>query len=344
MLIGELSQRSGVSTRMLRHYDSLGLVAPSRRTAGGYREYSDADLQRLFQVESLRSLGLSLAEVRAALEDAAVTPDAVIAELTDEVQRRIAREHELLRRLQRVGEAGAGDWADVLQTVQLLRESESEYAALRQRAALSTAGRRPLLPAGSLAEALLSEPDPNVAGALRWALAELGDSGLDALVAALDSSDGEVRQRAVVAIAEIHTPSASEALERALRASDDRVRRHAALALGARGITAAAPTLLAMIEEGASDVEAGETLGRLCTTAELADELARALLARLSASGVSASARLRLVQALAELPSDVARTALADLTRDTDRVVALTATSITRSAGSRRRARAPSGG
>lgn len=63
MLIGEVAQRSGVSTRMLRHYDSLGLVRPTGRTTGGYREYSDADLERLVQVESLRSLGLSLRDV-----------------------------------------------------------------------------------------------------------------------------------------------------------------------------------------------------------------------------------------------------------------------------------------
>jgi len=45
---------------MLRHYDSLGLVRPTGRTGAGYREYSSADIRRIFQIESLRSLGLSL--------------------------------------------------------------------------------------------------------------------------------------------------------------------------------------------------------------------------------------------------------------------------------------------
>ncbi len=58
MLIGEVAERSGVSPRMLRHYDALGLVSPTARTAGGYREYTSDDLRRLFHVESLRTLGL----------------------------------------------------------------------------------------------------------------------------------------------------------------------------------------------------------------------------------------------------------------------------------------------
>ena len=47
MLIGEVARHTGLSNRMLRHYDSLGLVRPTGRTSGGYREYSDADLERL---------------------------------------------------------------------------------------------------------------------------------------------------------------------------------------------------------------------------------------------------------------------------------------------------------
>ena len=63
MRIGEVSRRAGISARMLRHYDELGIVSPSQRTAGGYREYTTQDIQRLFQVESLRSLGMSLRDI-----------------------------------------------------------------------------------------------------------------------------------------------------------------------------------------------------------------------------------------------------------------------------------------
>jgi hypothetical protein len=55
----------------------------------------------------------------------------------------------------------------------------------------------------ALVEAALSETDPNVAGALRWALAQSGDGGLALLAEGLGSPVAEVRKRAVQSIAEI---------------------------------------------------------------------------------------------------------------------------------------------
>src|SRR5215471_13739488 len=69
VLIGDVARRSGVSARMLRHYESLGLVRPTGRTVAGYREYSSDDIRRIFHIESLRTLGLSLREVGRALDD-----------------------------------------------------------------------------------------------------------------------------------------------------------------------------------------------------------------------------------------------------------------------------------
>src|SRR5690606_32891548 len=80
VLIGDVARRSGVSARMLRHYESLGLVQPTGRTVAGYREYSSDDIRRIFHIESLRSLGLSLRDVGRALAD----PDFAPARLVDE--------------------------------------------------------------------------------------------------------------------------------------------------------------------------------------------------------------------------------------------------------------------
>src|SRR5262245_51988286 len=105
---------------MLRHYDSLGLVRPTGRTGGGYREYSSADIRRIFHIESLRSLGLSLREVGRALDDPGFTPSALVDDLVRRTRERIAAERELLTRLDRIGAADPADWADVLDTVALL--------------------------------------------------------------------------------------------------------------------------------------------------------------------------------------------------------------------------------
>ncbi len=128
MLIGEVARRSGVSARMLRHYDSLGLVRPTGRTGSGYREYSDEDIRRIFHIESLRSLGLSLREVGRALDDPGFTPATLVDDLIRQTRARIAAETELLTRLRRIGAAEPAGWEDVLQIVALLQALGSESA------------------------------------------------------------------------------------------------------------------------------------------------------------------------------------------------------------------------
>lgn len=76
--IGELARRTGISVRMLRHYDEIGLCSPRKRTPAGYRLYSAKDLRRLQQIVSFRQLGFSLEEVRDCLENPRLSPDRVI--------------------------------------------------------------------------------------------------------------------------------------------------------------------------------------------------------------------------------------------------------------------------
>lgn len=68
LTVGQVSAEFGVTVRTLHHYDEIGLVVPSDRTAAGYRLYTDADLQRLAQVILYRRLGLTLEEVRAIVD------------------------------------------------------------------------------------------------------------------------------------------------------------------------------------------------------------------------------------------------------------------------------------
>lgn len=123
---------------MLRHYESLGLVRPTGRTGAGYREYSHEDMRLIFHIESLRSLGLSLRDVRRALDETGFTPSELVDDLIRQTRRRIAAETELLTRLRRVGGAEPAGWVDVLQIVALLQALRSESAGRRQRAALSS--------------------------------------------------------------------------------------------------------------------------------------------------------------------------------------------------------------
>lgn len=324
MLIGEVARRSGVSARMLRHYDSLGLVRPTGRSGAGYREYSDEDIRRIFHVESLRALGLSLRDVGRALDDPGFAPSELVDDLVRRTRERIARETELLTRLRRIGAAEPADWKDVLRTVALLQALGSENAGRRQRAALSSVVEGPV-PVEALVEAVLSETDPNVAGALRWALAQSDGGGWALLAEGLGSPVAEVRARAVRAIAEFPDDGATALLRGALADSDLVVRRRAALVLGARGVAEAVPTLIDMIVEEANDVDAADALSTLASDPARADRIAAGLVDRLAHGTAEASARRRLTQALADVPGAAASRALADLAHDEDRAVALTA-------------------
>jgi MerR family copper efflux transcriptional regulator len=66
MNIGAASDASGISQRMIRHYEKISLVpAPPRR--GSYRDYSDADVQRLRFIANARDLGFPIEEIRTLL-------------------------------------------------------------------------------------------------------------------------------------------------------------------------------------------------------------------------------------------------------------------------------------
>ncbi|MFF9312999.1 MerR family transcriptional regulator [Streptomyces sp. NPDC014748] len=325
MLIGEVARRSGVSPRMLRHYETLGLVRPTGRTVGGYREYSAEDVRRIFHVESLRSLGLSLKQIGRALEDPGFSASALVGDLVRRTEERLERERELLGLLRAVDASAPAGWPDVLRIVALMQGLDSASAARRQQAVLARPEGAPV-PAELLAGAVLTESDPHVAGALRWALARSGGDAVASLAAGLRSADVDIRRRAVLAIAEMpEAPGATAALADVLGDPDPTVRGHAALALGRCGETAAVPALVGMVVEGDHDIEAAETLGLLSRDPECADRVLTALAGRLASPTADSATRIRLTQALVELSGTPVREILRRLTHDDDRAVALVA-------------------
>ncbi|GAB98064.1 DNA-binding transcriptional MerR regulator [Kineosphaera limosa] len=69
MKIGEVSERVGLSLRSMRHYEHEGLITPAGRTPGGFRLYSEFDVQRLLLIMQMKPLGYTLEQMREVLTD-----------------------------------------------------------------------------------------------------------------------------------------------------------------------------------------------------------------------------------------------------------------------------------
>lgn len=61
--IGQVSARTGLTTRTLRYYEELGLLRPTGRLVSGHRVYANEDLRRLYRISLLRQLGLPLSDI-----------------------------------------------------------------------------------------------------------------------------------------------------------------------------------------------------------------------------------------------------------------------------------------
>ena len=73
--IGTVATETGLSIKTIRHYDEVGLVVPSARSAGGFRLYTRADIDRLFVIRRMKPLGFTLDDMRALLHAESVLDD-----------------------------------------------------------------------------------------------------------------------------------------------------------------------------------------------------------------------------------------------------------------------------
>ncbi len=76
--VGEVARLAGITVRTLHHYDDIGLLCPTGRTAGGYRVYGEADLERLHEILVYRELDLPLDGIRAVMSASGLDRAAVL--------------------------------------------------------------------------------------------------------------------------------------------------------------------------------------------------------------------------------------------------------------------------
>lgn len=67
MNIGQAAEAAGVNAKMIRYYESIGLISEANRTDSGYRQYTEKDIQRLRFIKRSRELGFSIERIRTLL-------------------------------------------------------------------------------------------------------------------------------------------------------------------------------------------------------------------------------------------------------------------------------------
>ena len=122
--VGELAKRSGITIRMLHHFDAIDLLKPSARSEAGYRLYNMDDIGRLHAIQALRQTGLSLREIGDLLLKGQEPLPLIIGRQISVLEHEIEQATELRERLQLLkstltdGNApDAGDWLSMLSSM-----------------------------------------------------------------------------------------------------------------------------------------------------------------------------------------------------------------------------------
>ena len=115
MKIGEASAASGISERMIRHYEKIGLVPAAVRRDSGYRDYDERDLHTLRFIGRARDLGFSMEEIQRLLElwqdrsRASADVKALALARVAELKRKELQLHEMRRSLEHLAASCHGD-------------------------------------------------------------------------------------------------------------------------------------------------------------------------------------------------------------------------------------------
>jgi MerR family copper efflux transcriptional regulator len=113
--IGEAARRSGVSAKMVRHYESLGLLPSVGRTDSGYRQYTDREVHTLRFIRRSRDLGFSMAEIAELLKlwqnrrRSSADVRRIASKHVQELNQRMAEMESMRRTLEHLIECCQGD-------------------------------------------------------------------------------------------------------------------------------------------------------------------------------------------------------------------------------------------
>tara|TARA_B100001939_G_scaffold86036_1_gene73654 strand:+ start:10927 stop:11328 length:402 start_codon:yes stop_codon:yes gene_type:complete len=115
MYIGEAAKASGVNAKLIRYYESIGLIRPALRTETGYRHYSDKEVHNLQFIKRARSLGFSIEQIQRLIglwndkERASADVKAIALDHIAELEEKIAQMQEMVNTLRNLAQHCHGD-------------------------------------------------------------------------------------------------------------------------------------------------------------------------------------------------------------------------------------------
>lgn len=115
MNIGQVAKASGVNNKMIRYYESIGLIKAALRSESGYRQYEEADIHRLKFIKSSRDLGFSVSRIASLLalwqdqQRKSADVKKIVTEHIGELQQKIFEMQQIVGALEHLAHCCAGD-------------------------------------------------------------------------------------------------------------------------------------------------------------------------------------------------------------------------------------------
>jgi MerR family transcriptional regulator, thiopeptide resistance regulator len=142
--VGEVAKATGLTVQTLHHYDEIGLLVPSERSAAGYRLYGDGDVRGLYRVLALRGMGFPLEEIAATLAGEGEDPRPAVRRHLERIDEQLRLARRLRARLTRIldlldhADEPSGD--QFIEAIEVMTRMERYYTQeqrerLEQRAA-----------------------------------------------------------------------------------------------------------------------------------------------------------------------------------------------------------------
>ncbi|CAA0090031.1 Mercuric resistance operon regulatory protein [Zhongshania aliphaticivorans] len=104
MKINELAEHTGLASKTIRYYEDIGLLPEARRSANGYRDYSEADIERIVFIRRCRELQIPLSELKL-LVRLQMDKQAPCAEINQTIQNQLEKIRSTIQELEKLEES-----------------------------------------------------------------------------------------------------------------------------------------------------------------------------------------------------------------------------------------------